>query len=493
MNVRQGKPTVALLVALLLLIAVCRLVPMAHEVTGDEAHSAHVAALPFDALIETSRGDTHPPLYYALLGVMPDTMGGAWPLRLLSFLCSLAQLAVLWAIGRHMGGARLGWVLVALGGVNLWFCREGATARNYGMLQLLVTTAWLVLLHARERGGAWRWGLVALLYAAACWTFYYAAHAIAALTVFFLCTRPRKKQGLAYGLAIVGAVLLFLPWVPSLLEQIERVRAASPGAGKAEWGLDMFVERILRRHLFTSGPWGSIIALGVLAGVLLPLIHHRRWFRALPPDAGASRARRWLVPTGVAAATYLLVVVASTAAGVFMRPHYAGFLGTLLCVFVGILLLQLPRRICVLLVAALVVAGATYTIKRTLRRAETGAEPATRVVLAQASEDDVVLCLNADGKLLYDYFRQGRGPEAYGVYDSTPRGGPPWRRPSLALDATDPEILHRGGSLWVLWVAPALAGPDAAERLRALLALRAWRSAEVRSWPRGARLERFVR
>src|SRR4051794_3231480 len=81
----------------------------------DEAQSVAIARSPLSGLFAGLREDGAPPLYYLLLHGWIGIFGqGAFAVRALSGLFSLAALPVAWALGRRLGGPRVATALVLL-------------------------------------------------------------------------------------------------------------------------------------------------------------------------------------------------------------------------------------------------------------------------------------------------------------------------------------------------------------------------------------------
>lgn len=197
----------------------------------DEGYTMMLAPQgPWDIIWRTAR-DVHPPLYYLLLHYWMKLFGSSeLAARSLSAVCLIAAIPVAYLLVKRLWGeraARLAALFVALGPFLVRYSQE---ARMYGVVAflLLLATYWLVrALEAKS----WKWwALYAVTIAAALYTHYYAVFMIAVHWLYVATLTSRQRQAglwnLRWWLANVGALALFLPWVPSALHQFQRVQAS---------------------------------------------------------------------------------------------------------------------------------------------------------------------------------------------------------------------------------------------------------------------------
>lgn len=185
----------------------------------DEAFTVVLARLPFFQMIQATRGDVHPPLYYALISALDGVY-----IRLFSVVCSVVALFVFWLVLRRLGlgtGARLlALAMLAFAEPQLWYAGE---ARMYAWMELLVLSIWLAIL-------ARRWWVMGALSALLLYTHNYAPLYLAVLAMVALAGelgRPRHfyvppatdaGQPDGYGQSedvirsFFAAGLVYLPW-----------------------------------------------------------------------------------------------------------------------------------------------------------------------------------------------------------------------------------------------------------------------------------------
>ena len=191
----------------------------------DEALSANIAALPLGDIGEALRHDGHPPLYYVLLHLWTEVFGtGDVEVRALSGVLAVVTLPVAWFVGRRAGGATLGWLMVLVLGALPFASRYGTEARMYALIMLLVFAGWLVLERALEQPSWGRLISVTLVSGALLLTHYWAFYLLGAtglvlVVAWWRATGDERSARVRIIAAVAGGGLLFLPWLPSFLEQ----------------------------------------------------------------------------------------------------------------------------------------------------------------------------------------------------------------------------------------------------------------------------------
>lgn len=365
-----------LLLLALLLGTLLRLPGFQRSLWLDEVISVQTAALAPQQVVEAARrDDTHPPGYYLLLSLWQRALPGDDGARGLSLVLSLAAVLAAAAVARELagGGRASAWagpaagLLVAVSPGTVWI---GYEARSFALLALLLTLAWLGALRVlagRGRSGA---VLLALSSAGALWTHYYAAVAAAGLLAFTLCA-PAARQRKALVLLAAGAgALLFAPWIPSLLEQLERVRRATAD-GRAAVSLTPYWlgTRWIGHHLLSAGPWGSApaaVGLGLVLGLRALRL---RWVTDPPGSAplGAGDAHPWIRPVLALVTAYVLGVLCFGLVGGFVGRRYTGFLSVAYAVLAALLLTRVPPRLARALLLGLALGAAWHALEAAFR------------------------------------------------------------------------------------------------------------------------------
>ncbi len=186
----------------------------------DEAYSAMMARLPLKDIVQAMTFDAGPPLYYLLLHAWRAVLGESeTALRSLSLLFALAATAGVYQLAREAvdrPAAVLSTLLFAFSPLSMAYTRE---ARHYTLLAALaVGAAWCVrryvtrgeLKYLAGTGLIW----LALVYTHNLGWFIAVGSGLAALV---LPGGMRRAAPLLACGAVV--VILYLPWLPTLLEQ----------------------------------------------------------------------------------------------------------------------------------------------------------------------------------------------------------------------------------------------------------------------------------
>jgi uncharacterized membrane protein len=187
----------------------------------DEALSVNIARLPLGDMVDALRRDGHPPLYYLLLhGWMAVFGSGDDAVRSLSGVFALATLPLLWVAGRRYGGRTTALAALVLLATNPFAIRYATEARMYSLVTLLVVVGWLSVRAALDRpsplalaGTGVSAGLLLLTHY---WSFYLVAATGAVLVWLWRRGHPAARRVL---LALAVGCVLFVPWLPSFLDQ----------------------------------------------------------------------------------------------------------------------------------------------------------------------------------------------------------------------------------------------------------------------------------
>jgi mannosyltransferase len=204
----------------------------------DEALSANIAALPIGEIPEALEHDGHPPLYYVLLHVWREVVGTSdVAVRAFSGVVSLATLPLAYVAGRRAGGRLLGLLALVVFSLSPFTLRYATETRMYALVTFGVLVGYLLLddLVRRGRRGLVRLVGLALVGAGLLWTHYWSLWLLGG-TVLVLAwmwrrasTDDRRRGALQALLALVGAGVLFVPWLPSMLYQ--SAHTGTPWAG----------------------------------------------------------------------------------------------------------------------------------------------------------------------------------------------------------------------------------------------------------------------
>lgn len=223
-----------------------------YQLTGrslwfDEAFSWRIIQFSLPELLDRAGADVHPPLYYLLLKSWAVVFGTSlFSLRLFSITSAAASLGAMYmlvtellhAAGIKLAAARSGGLISALLlAVSAWQISLAGEARMYTLGTLLVLLAtWLLVKAIQEKHiRPWWWIGYGLAAAACVYTHYYTFFTLAAQALWILGVIVAQSRGrigeiassrtLWYaGLSYVLAIGLFIPWLPTFLQQNSRVQ-----------------------------------------------------------------------------------------------------------------------------------------------------------------------------------------------------------------------------------------------------------------------------
>ncbi len=360
----------------------------------DEALSVNIAALPLGEIDDALRMDGHPPLYYWLLHGWMELFGSSdAAVRSLSGIFGVLSLPLAYVAGRRRAGHAAGLCVLAVTAVTPWAVRYATEARMYSLVVLFVFAGWLLADDLLVRPSRWRWVALAVLTGAALlshyWVIYLGVAAVVLLAWRWWRGEPDDRPGcLRVVTALAAGAVLFLPWVPSLLAQVERT-----GTPWAEAGRPTTAVTELLGALGGGARYAEAVIFGmvfyVLVALALVVVPEDR--RRVVLDFGTVPGVRPEVAVGLlAAAVGLVVGLLSEAA---FQARYAAAFMPMLFIAAGVGLARLPapwpRRVGG---AALVLLAGVGLVANAVDERTQGEEVA-RAISSEAGPDDlVVMC-----------------------------------------------------------------------------------------------------
>jgi len=213
---------------------------------GDELYTATRAHLGLVSMIETlgAKGD-NPPLSFVIVRSCVNLLGDSdFAYRLSSALLGSLSVLLTYKLGEILWTRQVGLLGSFLLAVNAYHIRFSQLARHYAITVFLVLLSLILLLKALETGRKRFWIGFALTATLGVYNHYFALLALASQTIygsFVIATtwaterkpsKPAKgpptsaqlanpgRQTLAFAFSLCLAALLFLPWLPSMLDHI---------------------------------------------------------------------------------------------------------------------------------------------------------------------------------------------------------------------------------------------------------------------------------
>jgi mannosyltransferase len=261
----------------------------------DEALTVNISRLPLTRLFDALRHDGSPPAYYVLLHYWMGVFGtGTRSVRALAGVCSVLALPLGWRLGSAVGGRRAAVATVVVLACNPFALRYGTENRMYSLVMLLALAACLALVRTLQRPTLARLISFGVLCGLLLLTHYWALYLLAAVGVCLLVASLLGPIKAHARLALVGLCaggLLFLPWAPSFLFQVQHT--GTPWSTPVDPSLFLWT-------LGEFAAWGRRLGIAlfviycVLLGVLVLAVVLRRvpggqrvadavgWRRAVP-------------------------------------------------------------------------------------------------------------------------------------------------------------------------------------------------------------------
>ncbi|MGY1636475.1 glycosyltransferase family 39 protein [Geodermatophilus sp. SYSU D00742] len=426
------------------------------ELWLDEAQSVAIARLPLPELLAALEQDGSPPLYYLLLHGWITLFGtGTGAVRALSGSFGVLTLPLAWRVARQVAGRRTASALVVLLATSPFLIRYGSETRMYALLVLLTVLGAMAVRAVLRSRGAWPVLALGVVTGGLLLTHLWAAHLVAAaglVAVAALRTRRRAATRVLTGLVL--GVVLFSPWVPSLLVQLahtgtpwSRLHGLSvlPVALDAWQGGGQVPARLLGAALLVLAVVGALAVPAVRRpGVPVVLLSLR------PRPCRAALLTLTLGTLLVAAAVSVL-----TGSAVSARYTSVAVLPFLTLVALGTVALPSVRARVVVMAAVAGLGLATALPGLDAPRTQAG-EVARALAVARAG-DVVVFCPDQLGPAVHRLVPSDRGLQLVVHPDLRPADRVDWtdyvRRttgtPSAAVAA---DVLDRaaGSAVWVV-------------------------------------------
>lgn len=428
----------------------------------DESLSVNIASLPLEGITDALRRDGHPPLYYWLLHVWMSVFGhGDMAVRSLSGVLSVATLPLIWAIGHRLGGRKAAASALVVSALSPYAVRYGTEARMYALVMFLVAAAYLLCQRVLERPRLREVVLLGLVTGALLWTHYWALYLLVAtglvLAVRWWRAPSSSRRAIATVMAglVVGAVV-FLPWVPVLLDQAEHT--GTP------WGAPSKPTFIASVTLHDLGGGDSaeaqLYGITVVILLLIAALAHATSEGGSTVELAARLHPRLQDEVTVVAATLMVGAATGYATGGAYASRYASVVVPLILTAVGVGLSLLPRGPIRWVLLAAVVGFSLIGLTDVVRTDRTQAQELADTIAAGAETDDlVVVCPDQLGPSVA---RALRGAEADLTVVPYPLAGDArfvdWRDYEERNAVADPEafateVLERagGGTIWLVW------------------------------------------
>ena len=228
---KYERPLVALVLLLAFALRVWGLDD--RNIWWDEGLVAWAARLPAAAIVDWTARDVHPPLYFLLQRLWWLVVGdGEFVMRYTSVLVGTAGVALIYLLGRTMGGPLAGLLAALFLAISSFAVSWSQEMRMYIGASAVATAAlWAALRYWQT--GRWRyWGLYVAATAAGLWLLYLSVSVLIIANLAFLWVwtgrRPPLPVVLRWAAAQALVLLLYLPWLAYALPRMPSWSTAEP-------------------------------------------------------------------------------------------------------------------------------------------------------------------------------------------------------------------------------------------------------------------------
>lgn len=444
----------------------------------DEALSVNIAALDIADIPGALRQDGHPPLYYFLLHFWMNIFGSSdTAVRALSAVTSILTIPVVAIIATKKRSLSAGLLTVGFISVLPYMARYATEARMYALVTLLVAGGWLFLLRLTSRAPKLLDAVgLTICSTALLYTHYWGFWIIGttgALLLWLLWRPPNDLtyQGAKYG---VGALLLsgvlFLPWVPSFLEQLAHTGTPWGTRQRPTASIGITLVDLAGGDLVSESIFSAIV-LVILLVVALTAAPKSRSVMVIKLSTRPG-IRLEMAVAGLALAVGLIITFATDGA---YASRYAAFIVPVLAVAGGYGIAAFPAGLArpLALLTTVVVLGATSVIGVGEHR--TQSRHAAAIINEAATPEDLILvCPDQLGPAFAREVRSDLTVLAYPTLGAPERVD--WRDYATRNSHADPvatamTLLQRAQhrSIYLAWMGGYTTFEDHCETLRAAL------------------------
>ena len=260
-----------ILLGLILLGLAFRLFAWGHSMIGDELSTLWIVrefGLSGTVSEVSSDAEISPPLYFVLAWFATQLGSAPELVRLPALIAGTAAIPLSYLLGLRLSGRFAGLIAAAVMALSPFMVTFSATGRAYSLMVTMLICSTVAMLAAMRSGRPAWWALFALFTCLAMYSHYTAVFYLAAQLAWLLVISPPSR--LAAIASTGGAVLLYLPWIPSMLDDLDSptlpILEAIQGAALSDKWLG--VKQLLAGQPLTDP---SKLALALVAAGLIVL------------------------------------------------------------------------------------------------------------------------------------------------------------------------------------------------------------------------------
>jgi hypothetical protein len=204
----------------------------------DEGLSVGIADRPLADIPQALRLDGSPPLYYSLLHIWMAVAGSTEEAtHALSLVFAVLTIPAAWWAARGVFGSTAGWIAALLAATNPFITQYAQETRMYALVMLVGVLACgayarAFLLTEADPRTRRKWAvafalLLATLFYTHSWSLFFAAGCGVTWLALLAATPSGRRRGLLIDgvIGFGGALVLFIPWLPTFIFQVQHTGA----------------------------------------------------------------------------------------------------------------------------------------------------------------------------------------------------------------------------------------------------------------------------
>ncbi len=279
----KQQTVLPLLIGIILLGAFLRIHDLNRvSLRGDEAFTLlHWVREPLSQTLENiATVDPQPPLAYVLFHGWGMLVGiTEYTVRFLPALLNILGTPILYALGKRVGGTRVGLAAALLWAVHPYQIWHAQDARNYAIWAALSPLALWLALRAVERGKRVDWVLYVAAAVTAAYTYYLELFSIALITLYVLVIYRRDRAVLIrWGLALVVVAAALAPWFLQSRLLFGSGYGGTAGRFEPVQLITWFVPSLVFGEVITFPAIVAVILLLLFGAALWRMRGDQRWF-----------------------------------------------------------------------------------------------------------------------------------------------------------------------------------------------------------------------
>ncbi len=244
----------------------------------DESYSSYITRFDYGKMLEFTAADVHPPLYYIFLKTWAHFFGHTdFAMRTMSAIFGAIAIVFVFLWLKYKYGATAAILGAFMVSISPIFVRYGQEMRMYTLVMAIVFAATYFLQLAIDNGKKIWWIIYALLLAAGMYTHYFVAFAWIAHLVYLVKIYGKKIFQKRIIFTYVLAVVLYIPWLPSLISQTKTVESGFwIGDASAEGLFSYFTETLLYDRPSNISNWLLVLFILAVITIVVLAIRYRK-------------------------------------------------------------------------------------------------------------------------------------------------------------------------------------------------------------------------